>query len=55
MKKCSCGFEKWPLAKDFSMCRRCDTSAQNNGMRVGPPNAPTTRNGWFNPMFGDRK
>lgn len=48
----------WPLASNnlnLFMCRRCDTSAQHHGLRVGPPNAPTTNHGWFNATFGDRK
>jgi len=55
MKKCSCGLNTWPLNKTITMCPRCDTSAQHSGTRVGPPNAPGTRNGWFNATFGDRK
>lgn len=49
-----CGFGLWPLPSGVKICRRCDTSIHNNGMRVGPPNTPSTDNGWFNPGFGDR-
>ena len=54
----ACGFDRWALnGPDYTVlvCRRCDTSAQNNGMRVGPPNSPGTNNGWFLAPFGDRK
>jgi hypothetical protein len=50
-----CGFELTQLAPRITICRRCDTSAQNNGMRVGPPNTPGTHNGWFTATFGDHK
>jgi hypothetical protein len=56
--RCSCGFEMWMLdGKTFGIhiCRRCDTSQQAGGMRVGPPNSPGTKNGWFAAPFGDHK
>jgi hypothetical protein len=37
------------------MCPRCDTVAQNNGMRAGPPNHPGTRDGWFRDTTGGTK
>ena len=49
-----CGFEMTNLIPGFTCCRRCDTVAQNNGMRVGPPNLPGSRNGWFTAPFGDK-
>lgn len=52
---CSCGLDMIPLNKAIGMCRRCDTTAQGNSMRVGPPNTPGTRDGWFTNPFGDRK
>jgi len=48
-----CGFTKWRIANAY-MCRRCDT-VSCNGQRVGPPNAPGTKSGWFPATFGDRK
>lgn len=54
----NCGFDKWVLdGTTFAVliCRRCDTSAQPGGMRVGPPKSPGTRDGWFTAPFGDRK
>lgn len=50
----ACTMELLPLAPGYLCCPRCDTSAQSNGMRVGPPNMPGTRNGWFNAPFGDK-
>lgn len=54
----TCKFEMWQLrAGDgvLLVCRRCDTSGQGGGRRVGPPNAPGTRDGWFDAPFGDKR
>lgn len=55
----ACGMNMWLLAGPthgvLHVCPRCDTSAQKDTMRVGPPNAPGTSNGWFTAMFGDSK
>lgn len=54
----ACGFEMWMLdGPNFGVhvCRRCDTSAQAGGQRVGPPKSPGTRDGWFTAPFGDTK
>lgn len=58
MKCGACGLAKWLLPGtkfNATVCPRCDTVAQGNGMRVGPPNSPGTRDGWFNAPFGDLK
>lgn len=54
----ACGLNMWTLTGplgDVTICPRCDTSAQTGNMRVGPPNSPTTSNGWFLAPFGDKK
>lgn len=58
VKTCPCGIDTVTLTGStvaVRVCLRCDTSAQGNGVRVGPPNLPGTNNGWFNAPFGDRK
>ena len=50
-----CGMPRTSLVPGVTICPRCDTSAQSNGQRVGPPNLPGTRNGWFPASFGDHK
>lgn len=50
----TCGLGMVALAAGVFICRRCDTTAQGN-QRVGPPNLPGTRDGWFIAPFGDTK
>jgi tRNA(Ile2) C34 agmatinyltransferase TiaS len=51
----ACSLGMVAIGKGVFVCRRCDTTAQGNGMRVGPPTLPGTRDGWFNAPFGDTK
>lgn len=50
----ACTMEKVPLGSGFHICPRCDTVAEGNGIRVGPPHAPGTLFGRFKASFGDR-
>lgn len=51
----ACGLDMKTLPGGILTCPRCDTTAQAGGQRVGPPNSPGTRDGWFLAPFGDTK
>lgn len=50
-----CRFEMWALPGGYWACRRCDTVAQHDNHRAGPPKLPNTIDGWFRAPFGDIK
>lgn len=50
----ACAMDLVAIAPGVLICPRCDTVAQGNGMRSGPPKLAGTRDGWFNAPFGDK-